>query len=85
MMPASAQAAYRIGAPCPFESTNRSLSWLCGSRGSYRISAKKSAAMISAAEQQVLGWPLPAAVVDTTESIRSRVAMFISACVREVV
>jgi hypothetical protein len=31
--------------------------------------------MISAAEQQLVGWPLPAAVVDSIESMRRRVAM----------
>ena len=35
--------------------------------------------MISAAEQHELGCPLPASVVERTESIRRRVAMFISA------
>jgi hypothetical protein len=34
---------------------------------------------MSAAEQQVLGWPLPASLVESTESIRSRVATFINA------
>jgi hypothetical protein len=38
--------------------------------------------MISAAEQHVLGWPLPASLVERTESMRSRVAMFISAGTR---
>jgi hypothetical protein len=38
--------------------------------------------MISAAEQHVLGCPLPASVVDRTESMRRRVAMFISAGTR---
>ena len=71
-----------MGAAWPFESTKRSLSGFCGSRGSYRISAKKSAATISAAEQQVLGCPLPASDVARTESIRRRVAMFMSAGTR---
>ena len=62
--PASAHAAYRIGAACPFDSTKRSLSGLCGSFGSNRISAKKSAATRSAAEQQLVGCPLPASDVD---------------------
>src|SRR5688572_24990403 len=38
--------------------------------------------MISAAEQHVLGCPLPASVVERTESIRRRVAIFISAGTR---
>src|SRR5687768_14629598 len=38
--------------------------------------------MISAAEQQVEGWPLPASLVERTESMRSRVAMFFSALTR---
>src|SRR5687768_3909624 len=71
-----------MGAACPFDRTKRSLSGFCGSRGSYRISAKKRAATISAAEQHVLGWPLPASLVARTESIRRRVAMFISAGTR---
>jgi hypothetical protein len=41
--------------------------------------------MISAAEQHVLGCPLPASVVDRTESIRKRVAMFLNAGTREAV
>src|SRR5205823_2557918 len=77
--PASAQAAYRIGAACPFDRMNRSLSGLRGFAGSNRISAKNSAAMRSAAEQQLVGWPLPASDVDLTESIRRRVATFFSA------
>jgi uncharacterized membrane protein len=45
------------------------------------MAPKNSAAMISAAEQHVLGCPLPASVVARTESMRRRVAMFISAAV----
>jgi uncharacterized membrane protein len=41
--------------------------------------------MISAAEQHELGCPLPASVVARTESIRKRVAMFMSAGTRKVV
>src|SRR6266511_3635784 len=77
--PASAQAAYRIGAACPFDNTNRSLSGLAGSFGSKRISAKKSAAIRSAIEQQLVGCPLPASEVERSESMRSRVAMFFRA------
>ena len=47
--------------------------------GSNRISAKNSAATMSAAEQQLVGWPLPASDVDIAESIRSRVAMLLRA------
>src|SRR5580765_136002 len=82
--PASAHRAYRIGAAWPFDSTKRSASTLCGSFGSNRISAKKSAASKSAAEQQVVGWPVPASDVDFTESIRNRVATFFSAGIRDV-
>jgi hypothetical protein len=53
--PASAHAEYRIGAACPFDSTNRSASGCCGSRGSNRISAKNTAAMMSAADRHVVG------------------------------
>ena len=77
--PASAHAAYRIGAACPLDSTKRSLSRLCGSFGSNRISAKNNAAMTSAIEQQLVGCPLPASEVERIESIRSRVAMFFKA------
>jgi hypothetical protein len=39
------------------------------------MTEKKSAATISAAEQQLEGWPLPASVVARTLSIRSWVAL----------
>src|SRR6185436_14588143 len=81
--PASAQAAYRSGAACPFESTNRSLTVFLGSCGSNRISAKNSAATRSAAEQQLVGCPLPASEVDLTESIRNWVAVFFNAGINE--
>jgi hypothetical protein len=44
--------------------------------GSKRISAKKSAAITSAIEQQLGRWPLPASDVEVSESMRNRVAMF---------
>jgi hypothetical protein len=47
-----------------------------GSLGSNRISPKKSVATISAADRQLVGWPVPASVVERTESIRSWVATF---------
>ena len=47
-----------------------------GLTGSKRISAN-SAAMMSAADWQVVGCPLPAAVVARMDSIRSRVARFL--------
>jgi hypothetical protein len=77
--PASAQAEYRIGAACPLDSTKRSLCGFFGSFGSKRISAKKSAAVRSAIDMQLVGWPLAASVVARTESIRSLVAMFFNA------
>ena len=77
--PASAHAAYNTGAACPFDRMNRSLSGWRGSLGSNRISAKNRAATRSAAEQQLVGWPLPASDVDLMESIRSRVATFFNA------
>src|SRR5258706_3091014 len=76
---ASAHAAYKSGAAWPFESTKRSAPGCFGSLGSNRISAKKSAATRSAAEQQLVGWPLAASEVDLIESIRRRVAMFLRA------
>jgi hypothetical protein len=57
-------------------STNRSLWACCGCCGSKRISAKNSAATRSAADAHVVGWPLPAAVVERIESMRSCVATF---------
>ena len=76
--PASAHAAYRIGAACPFDSTKRSLSGLlriaAGRSASRRRTARPS---MSAAEQQLVGWPLPASDVARIESMRSRVAMFL--------
>src|SRR5579884_3365538 len=65
--PASAQAEYRIGAACPLESTKASLCGLRGFLGSYRITEKNSVDMISAAEAHVVGWPLPAVVVERIE------------------
>src|SRR5687767_9413752 len=58
---------------------NRSLPGCCGFFGSNRISAKNNAATRSAAEQQLVGWPLPASEVERTESIRSRVAALLRA------
>ena len=52
----------------------------CGFFGSKRISPKNSVATISAADMQVVGWPLPASVVERIESMRSSVARFSSAC-----
>ena len=69
------------GAACPFESTNRSFSGFCGSLGSYRISLKKSAATMSAADMQLVGWPLPASDVERTESMRSWAAILRSASI----
>ena len=39
--------------------------------------------MISAADAQLVGWPLPASLVERTESMRSRVATFFSAAMRD--
>src|SRR5258706_14981690 len=39
--------------------------------------------MISAADAQVVGWPLPASLVERTESMRSRVATFFNAATRD--
>jgi len=43
------------------------------------LAPSMSDGQISAAEQQLVGWPLPASDVDLTESMRSRVATFFSA------
>src|ERR1700730_2078705 len=81
--PASAQAAYRMGAAWPFDSTKRSLSGFFGSFGSKRISAKKSAAVSSDIDMPLVGWPRPASEVARTESIRCVVAIFFSAGMSE--
>jgi hypothetical protein len=39
--------------------------------------------MISAADAQVVGWPLPASLVELTESMRNRVATFFSEATRD--
>ena len=54
----------------------------CGFFGSNRISEKNNVETISAAEQQLVGWPLAAAVVERMESMRSCVATFLSASMR---
>src|SRR5829696_7279919 len=77
--PASAQAAYSKGAACPLERTNRSLLGALGFFGSYRITEKNKVATISAAEQQLDGWPLPASLVARTLLIRSSVALLCNA------
>src|SRR5689334_8237360 len=74
--PASAQAAYSSGAAWPLDRTNRSLLGAFGFLGSYRMTEKKSVATMSAAEQQLDGWPLPASLVERTLSIRSWAALF---------
>src|SRR5579859_3493196 len=79
MWPTSAHAAYKIGAACPLESTKRSLPGFFGFLGSNFIPPKNSAAIMSAAEQHVLGCPDPAWVVIWTEWMRSRVATSLNA------
>src|SRR5688572_30737188 len=59
----------------------RSLLGCLGFFGSYRITAKKSTATMSAAEQQLDGCPLPASEVARTLSIRRVVALFWSAVI----
>jgi hypothetical protein len=63
----------------PFDSTNRSLAGFCGFADRNASRRRKSAAITSAIEQQLVGWPLPASDVDVSESMRSRVAMFVRA------
>jgi hypothetical protein len=60
----------------------RSASGFRGSFGSNRISAKNSADVMSAIEKQLVGWPLPACVVERAESIRNCVAMFFKAGIK---
>src|SRR5256712_6545414 len=72
--PASAQAAYKSGAAWPLDRTNRSLFGCLGFFGSNRMTEKNRVAAMSAAEQQLVGCPLPASVVERTLRIRSRVA-----------
>src|SRR6476620_2774358 len=57
----------------------RSLSGLRGFFASNRISSKKRVETMSAADKHVVGWPVPASLVDLTESIRSCAAMFLRA------
>jgi hypothetical protein len=63
-----------MGAACPFDNMKTSLPACLGLRGSYRITEKNKTDMISAAETQLVGCPLPAAVVARIDSIRSLVA-----------
>src|SRR5688500_13126 len=72
-----------MGAACPFDRTKRSLSGFPGFFGSNRISQKNSTDMMSAADRHVVGWPLPAWLVEATESIRSWVAMSCSAATED--
>src|SRR5574341_760312 len=74
--PASAHAAYKSGAAWPLDSTKRSLPGRRGSVGSYRMTEKNNVATISAAEQQLDGWPLPASLVARTLSILSTAALW---------
>ena len=80
--PASAQAAYKSGAAWPLDRTNLSLPGYLGSLGLNRITEKKRVATISAAEQQLVGCPLPASVVERTLSIRSRAALCVRIAIR---
>src|SRR5688572_12621337 len=82
--PTSAHAAYRIGAAWPLDRMKRSFPGCWTFFGSNRISARNSDATRSAAEQQLVGWPLPASDVERTESIRRRVAAFFRAGMKTV-
>jgi predicted PurR-regulated permease PerM len=77
--PASCNAAHRIGAACPFDSTNASALRVAGSFGAQRISRKNSAATISAQDMQDVGCPDPASVV---MRITSRRSLRVAACKR---
>ena len=66
-----------MGAACPLDSTNRSLFGFFGFLGSNLMTEKNRVATISAAERQLVGCPLPAAVVARTLRIRKRVASFL--------
>src|SRR5829696_980172 len=57
-----------IGTACPSESTRRSAVGFHGSFGSHRICLYMSTVTRWASESAVDGWPLPAAVVISTES-----------------
>ena len=69
--PASFRTAHRMGAAWPLESTNTSASFPVGSRGSKRISWKKSVETMSAADMQLVGWPEAASAVDSRQCRRS--------------
>ena len=77
--PASAHAAVEQGRGVSLRQHEPIAARMLGSFGSNRISAKNSAATRSAAEQQLVGWPLPASDVDLIESMRRRVAAFFRA------
>ena len=69
MNPNSAHVEYSTGAACPLESTNLSFPGFAGSCTSKFITEKNRQAMISAADIELVGCPLPAAVVARIESI----------------
>src|SRR6185295_1479502 len=71
MAPASLSAAHSMGAAWPFERTNTSWSRPEGSRGSKRISSKKSTDTISAQDMHVVGCPEAASDVISREWRRS--------------
>src|SRR6266496_991190 len=75
MAPTSFRAAQRMGAAWPLESTKTSWSFPLGSFGSRCISSKKRTDTISAHDMQLVGWPEPASVVDSSEWRRSFCAM----------
>jgi hypothetical protein len=57
--PSSAQQAYKIGAECPLDKINLSFSNALGCFGSYYmplVGWKNKVAMISAFEEQEVGW-----------------------------
>src|SRR3954447_4415432 len=69
-----------IGTACPSLSTSRSALGFHGSFGSHRIWWYIRTATRWASDRAVDGWPLPAAVVISTDSLPMSTAFLLAAC-----
>ena len=73
-----------MGAACPFDEHEAVvIGVLRVARDRSAFPQKNSAATMSAADAQEVGWPLPASLVARTQSMRSRVATFFNAATRD--
>lgn len=81
MHPDLANTEYNIGAACPFDNMNSSLSGFNAFFVSYDISLKNNVDNISAADKQVVGCPDPAVVVVFSTSLLRIVAISFNDCV----